>query len=145
MKKLGIALATLFGICLAYVVIHGVAIEVGQEIVILHKPVGDGEVVESRLWIVDGDGRTWLHHGYADSPWIQEIQQDPIVVVERGGETRRYRAVPDPTADPEVHRLLREKYGFADRLVRFWAGTDTETGFATRDTCQAVPVRLEAS
>jgi hypothetical protein len=56
---------------------------------------------------------------------------------------REYRALPDRAADPEVHRLLREKYGAADRLVRFWAGTDTETGFATRRTCNAVPVRLE--
>lgn len=143
MRKLGIALAAFLGICLSYVVIHGAAIEVGREIVVLHKPAGDGEVVEARLWIVDEGGRTWLHHGYADSRWIREIQTDPVVVMKRDGEERRYRATADPTADPQVHRLLREKYGFADRLVRFWAGTDTETGFATRDTCRAVPVRLE--
>jgi hypothetical protein len=45
--------------------------------------------------------------------------------------------------DARVHALLREKYGVGDRLVRFWAGTEAESGFATRATGQAVPVRLE--
>jgi hypothetical protein len=143
MKRLAIGAAVILGLIGAYVVSHLALIEIGQEIVVLHKWTGDGEQSRPRLWIVDDGDRTWLHHGYADTPWIVHLEDDPIVEVERDGETRRYRATPDPAADPKVHRLLRDKYGAADRLVRFWAGTDTERGVATGATCVAIPVRLE--
>lgn len=144
MKALLVLVASLIGLCLAYVIIHLALIEVGQEIVVLHKHEGGGQISRARLWIV-GEGETaWLHHGYPDSAWIQRLEVDPVLEIERDGEVRRFRARPDPAADPQVHRLMREKYGFADRLVRFWAGTDTKRGFATRTTCTAVPVRLAA-
>lgn len=143
LRILWVALALLIGVPLAYAAIHLALIEVGQEIAVLHKPAPDGTTPRTRLWIVDAGERSWLHHGYADSHWIRRLETDPVVTLERGGETRRYRARPDPAADPEVHRLLRAKYGFADRLVRFWAGSDSEAGVATGATCRAVPVRLE--
>jgi hypothetical protein len=143
MRALLIFAASLVGVCIAYVVVHLALIEVGQEIVVLHKYKGDAAPSRARLWIVDEGESTWLHHGYADSAWIQRLQSDPVVEIERDGETRRFRAQADPASDPTVHRLLREKYGLADRLVRFWAGTDTQEGFATGSLCTAVPVRLE--
>jgi hypothetical protein len=143
LKKLLVGLGILAGICVAYIAIHLALIEIGKDIVVLHKPTGDGSLTRARLWIVEEGGRTWLHHGYADSAWIQALETDPVVAIERGGETLKYRATPDPAADPQVHRLLRKKYGLADRLVRFWAGTDTDPGVATGGTCRAVPVRLE--
>ena len=144
MRTLLIVVGGLVGLVALYAIIHLALIEVGQEIVVLHKRSLDGATSRSRLWIVDEGGRSWLHHGYADSGWIRRLESDPIVEIERDGRTRRYRATPDPEADAKVHRLLRAKYGVADRLVRFWAGTDTQAGFATRATCKATPVRLEA-
>lgn len=144
MKKLGIALAILLGIPLTYVLIHLALIEVGQEIVVLHKWKGEGEMSRSRLWIVGDGEREWLHHGYADAPWILHLETDRIVEIDRDGETHRYRAFPDRKEEAKIHRLLREKYGVADVLVRFWAGTDTEKGIATGEVCAAVPMRLEA-
>jgi hypothetical protein len=143
MKVVVSALAAVLGLFLLYAAVHLTLIEVGQEIVVLHKPNPEGPPSRARLWIVDGGGHTWLHHGYAGSYWIQRLAEDPVVKIERGGETLEYRATPDTASDPEVHRLMREKYGFADRLVRFWSGTNTEAGFATRRLCDAVPVRLE--
>lgn len=143
MRKLFISVGIIAGLVLAYMIVHLALIEVGQEIVILHKQAADGTIREARLWIVDDVGTSWLHHGYADDGWIHRLETDPIIEIERGGELRRYRAQPDPAADPNVHRLLREKYGAADRLVRFWAGTDIAAGFATGEPCTAVPVRLE--
>jgi hypothetical protein len=137
------ALAILLGVFVAYAATHLALIELGQEIVVLHKPTAEGEPTRARLWIVDGDGHSWLHHGYAGSYWIQRLQANPIVTIERGGEAREYRATPDTAADPQIHALMREKYGLADRLVRFWSGTHAEAGFATRRNCDAVPVRLE--
>jgi hypothetical protein len=143
LRALAIGAAILVGICVTYAAAHLALIEIGREIVLLHKQTEDGEPRTTRLWIVDEGERTWLHHGHPDSFWIRRLEAEPIVEVERGGELRKYRAVPDPGAEPNVHRLLRAKYGVADRLVRFWVGTDVQQGFVTRETCTAVPVRLE--
>lgn len=143
MKRLLTVLGILVALCVAYVVTHLALIEIGQEIVTLYKPTGEDSFREARLWIVDGDGSTWLHHGYADSDWIVRLGNDPIVKIRRDGELREYHGHPDRAADARVHQLLREKYGAADRLVRFWAGSDSEKGVATGATCQALPVRLD--
>ena len=63
--------------------------------------------------------------------WAKRFEAKPIVEVEREGRTRRYRATPVPGPHPEVHRLLREKYGIADRWVRF-IGPDGDTVLAVR-------------
>jgi hypothetical protein len=144
MKKLGIGLGVVVGVLLTYVLVHVALIEIGQEVVVLHKWKGEGEMSLSRLWIVGDGEHEWLHHADADSPWIHRLDVDRILVIDRDGAAHRYRAFPDPEAEAKVHRMLREKYGVADVLVRFWVGTDTETGFATGEMCPAIPVRLEA-
>lgn len=143
MKTVAVIIGIPVGLCIAYAGVHLALIEIGKEIAVLHRWEPDGETTRARLWIVDSGATAWLHHGYPDTPWIRRLETDPVITVERGGQTRRYRATPMPEADAEVHRLLRAKYGFADRLVRFWAGTDSEEGFLTGETCTAVPVRLE--
>lgn len=143
MRTIGIALGILLGIPVAYAAFHMALIEIGQDVVVLHKWKGPGKTSRSRLWIVSDGEHQWIHHGYADSPWIRHLAVDPIVEIERHGKVYRYRGTPDPAADPKVHRLLRAKYGFADVLVRFWAGTDSQVGVATRKTCTAIPMRLD--
>jgi hypothetical protein len=143
MKKLAIIIVVIAGVFAAYVLMHLALIEIGQEVVVVHKRSSDGSVHRARLWIVDAGDYAWLHHGYSDDDWVRHLEVQPILEIERGGQALKYRAVPDAAADPKVHQLLRQKYGFADRLVRFWAGTDTEKGLATGTTCTAIPVRLE--
>ncbi len=143
MKRLLVIVGIVVSSVIGYAAIHLAVIEVGREIVVVHRRTPDGEVSPARLWIVDDGEVAWVHNGDADTPWIRHLADEPILEIERGGETLRFRGIPDRSADPRVHRLLREKYGAADRLVRFWAGTDTETGVVTGDTCRAVPVRLE--
>lgn len=144
MKKLAIGMGCLLAVVFGYVLIHLAMIEIGQEIAVLHKETEGGAPEMTRLWIVDEGGETWLHHGDSNSFWIQRLETEPELVVERDGEARRYRASADTEVHAKVHRLLREKYGTADRLVRFWAGTDAEPGVATGEICPAPPVRLEA-
>jgi hypothetical protein len=119
----------------AYALAHLALIELGREVVVLHKWTPGGTVHKARLWIVDDGRYSWLHHGYPDSEWIRRLETDAVVTIERGGRARRYRAMPDPESHARVHELLREKYGIADRWVRF------VTGGTAR--CSAVPVRLE--
>jgi hypothetical protein len=137
MRRIVLAAAIVLGLFLAYSVAHLALIELGREVVTLHKWTPGGTTRPTRLWIVDDGATAWFHHGYSESPWIARLEQDPVVTVERGGFARTYRAAPDPSSHDRVHELLREKYGIADLWVRFITGGT--------DDCQAVPVRLEAT
>jgi hypothetical protein len=121
-------------VVLAAVVVlsHLALIEVGREVVTLRTPDPDGGWKETRLWIVDdGDGAAWLHS--AGASWARRFEGDPIVEVKRNGATKRYKAHPVPGPHPRIDALLREKYGMADRWVRFVAPCGDDT----------LPVRLE--
>ena len=129
MKRVAIVLAATFGLCVAYGVAHWALIELGREVITLRTENLDGTWLETRLWIVDDGTSSWLHGG--DSSWMRNLGARPIVEIERGGETHRYRAEPVPGPHPRVHELLRAKYGVADRWVRF-VGPDNESTMAVR-------------
>jgi len=131
MRGTVIVLAAAFALCVAYVAAHWALIELGREVIVLRTENAGGDWLESRLWIVDDGASSWLHGG--DSAWMRNLKARPIVELERGGETHRYRAYAVPGPHPEIHELLRAKYGLADRWVRF-VGPDNEV---------TMPVRLE--
>ena len=131
MRPLAIALGAIVGLCMAYVLAHWALIEVGREVITLRTQEPDGGWLETRLWIVDDGKISWMHGG--DSRWMHNLKAHPIVEIERGGETHRYRAQQVPGPHPRIHELLRAKYGVADRWVRF-IGPDSES---------TAPVRLE--
>lgn len=122
----------ILGFGLAYALAHCALIEVGREVIVLHTENEDGTWLESRLWIVDDGPFSWLH-GDARSRWERNLAARPIVEVTRSGETHRYRATPVPGPHQKIDALLREKYGVADRWVRFVAS----------DRASTTPVRLE--
>jgi hypothetical protein len=121
--------AILFVIAMVFVLGHLALIEIGREVATLRTQRADGTWQETRLWIVDDGASSFLHSGGAD--WSKRFVGSPIVEVERGGEIRRYRAHAVPGPHPRVHQLLREKYGIADRWVRF-IGPDNEETLAVR-------------
>ncbi len=124
MKRVLRATAMLLAICALAGLGHLAVIEIGREVVTLRTQRSDGTWQASRFWAVDDAGSLWLHS--AGDDWLPRFA-NPVVEVERGdGETRRYRATPLPGAHPRIHVLLREKYGSADRWVRF-IGPDDET------------------
>ncbi len=131
MKRLLIAAIALVALCAVLVLCHLALIEVGREVVTLRTRSPDGVWKESRLWIVDDAGVSWLHS--AGAKWLRRFDGDPVVELKRGGEIRRYRAHAVPGPHPHIDQLLREKYGIADRWVRFIAPCGKDT----------VPVRLE--
>jgi hypothetical protein len=144
-KQLAIVGAIVVGVCLAYVLAHLALIEVGREVVVVHEPAPGGVVHKARLWIVDEGRYSWIHPGSPNAKWwIQHMDANPIVEIDRGGETRQYRALADPDAHARVHQLLRQKYGLADWWVRFLAGADTRSGLITGgEPCKTIPIRLE--
>jgi len=144
MRRVIIVLVVVVLIFAAVVAGQFALIEIGHEVVVVHEPTPAGGVKRARLWIVDEGGHSWIHPGNANAQWwVSHIDAHSIVDVEREGKVRTYRASADPAADPEVHRLLRAKYGVADRWDRFPTGTDTQKGFLTGRTCTTVPVRLD--
>jgi hypothetical protein len=132
MKRFLVVFAAVVGLCVAYAIAHWALIETGNEVIVLRTEEPDGGWLETRLWIVDDGGISWLH-GDGRSRWMRNLEARPIVEVIRGGGTRRYRATPVPGPHPQLHELLRAKYGVADRWVRF-VGPDKES---------TTPVRLE--
>ena len=132
MRKGLLVLAAAAVLVLAYVLAHGALIETGGEVIVLRTQEADGTWHETRLWIVDDAGFSWLH-GNRGSRWVDNLEARPLVEVVRGGEMQRYRATQVPGPHPRVHDLLRAKYGVADRWVRF----------VGRDSDSTVPVRLE--
>ena len=111
-----------------------IASERGEEIVTLTTFEIHGVAVETRLWVVESEGATWLRAGVPTSGWLRRIEQRPEVEVERAGRRSRYRAVPvrEPEARDRIHSLMRAKYGFADRWISL-----------IRDSRASVAVRLE--
>jgi hypothetical protein len=124
--------AVLVLLAIAYVIAHLTLIETGREVVVLRTEEDGGAWLETRLWIVDDAGVSWLH-GNRGSEWMQNLEEHPVVELDRGGERRRYRATPVPGPHPRIHELLRAKYGLADRWVRF-VGPDGES---------TTPIRLD--
>jgi len=124
-RRGALAVAVLAAVAAALVLGHLALIEVGREVVTLRTERPDGSWQETRLWIVDDGASSWLHS--AGAQWRERFAGDPVVELERAGETRRYRAHAVPGSDPRVHELLREKYGVADRWVRFVGPDGPET------------------
>jgi hypothetical protein len=129
MRRLLIGTAILVAVAALVVLGHLAFIEIGREVVTLRTPRPDGTWQATRLWIVDDGGSAWLHSG--GRTWAKRFEGDPVVEVEREGRILRYRAHAVPGPHPRVHELLREKYGLADRWVRF-IGADNETTLAVR-------------
>ena len=130
--------------CIIYVLAHLALIEVGREVVVVHEPTPAGTTHKARLWIVDQGFWSWIHPGNANSQWwVEHMDANSYVEIERGGQTRRYHAVADPGSHATVHQLLRAKYGIADVWVRFLFGSDTRRGLITRIYCNTTPIRLE--
>jgi hypothetical protein len=131
LKRLLLAIGIVIVLGLTLVVCHLALIEIGREVVTLRTPTPDGGERKTRLWIVDDVDGAWLHS--AGRHWLKRFEGDPLVEVDRGGETGIYRAHAVPGPHPRIDQLLRKKYGFADRWVRFLAPCGEDT----------VPVHLE--
>jgi hypothetical protein len=122
-----LALAAAFGAVTWY------ALE-GQEVVVLRTRAPDGGFQETRVWIADADGFSFIEAATPDRPWYQSVRMYPEVEVVRAGQARRYRAVPEPgsVGKARIRSLLRAKYGWAD----WWVGL-------IQDTSDSILVRLE--
>ena len=134
MNRLGVVVRLSGGLGALVVIVfllQIVASEVG-EVVILTTVDATGEPKETRLWVVDLDGSTWLRSGSPQSGWSIRLKANPMIQVERGGQAYGYRGVLVPERRDEVNDLVREKYGWSDAYISLLFSRD-----------DAVPVRLD--
>jgi hypothetical protein len=125
MRRLLLVGTGLLAIVILVVGAHMALIEVGRDVITLRTQRPDGSWQSTRLWIVDDGPVAWLHSGGA--AWQARFANDPIVEVVRSGHVVRYRAHAVPGPHPRVDALLRQKYGIADRWVRFIAPDNADT------------------
>jgi hypothetical protein len=88
------------------------------ETVILRTTDAAGAKHETRLWIVDHAGSSWLRSAQ-DHGWFQRLQANPQVELRRDGRWTSFRAVTSEARSDRLllNRLFAEKYGFADALI----------------------------
>lgn len=101
------------------------------EVVTLHTREG-GEWKTTPLWIVDVGTGEFLRAGNPESGWVLRYRADPSARLERRGELADVTLAEEPGMNPEVTRLMAEKYGWADDFVGLMAG----------DRSQALPLRV---
>jgi hypothetical protein len=106
----------------------------GREVVVLRTHTADGTTRETRAWIADDQGASWIEAAVPERPFLQDLVARQEVEVERGGVVGRYRsaAMPNPDGHAHIRQLLAQRYGWAD----CWVGLLT-------DTTRSVEVRLD--
>ena len=76
------------------------------EVVVLRTNDAAGGVRETRLWVVEHAGRSWLRAGNAGTGWFVRLQADPDAEIVRSGETLPVRAVPVPEERDRINDLM---------------------------------------
>ena len=118
-------------VLLILVAIERVAGETG-EVVVLRTFDDAGAVQETRVWVVEHDGRPWVRAGNAALGWFQRLHARPDIELVRDGQSFAVRAVSVPEARHAINERMNEKYGWRDDYICF---------FFSRD--QKIPVRLD--
>lgn len=116
LKWLGWTLGALVLLVAAVAGLERYAAESG-EVVVLHARDATGEVVTTRLWVVDHDGHQYLRVGADGSGWYSRLTANPDIELARGGAPEPYRAVPEPAASEVVNDLMQAKYGWRDSFI----------------------------
>ncbi len=130
MKFVGKLLGVIVAAFVLLMVVQWIASESG-EVVVLSTASPDGSTHQTRLWVVEHDGSSWLRSGSPQAGWFARLQCHPEVSVERNGAGFTATAAPDATERTAVNKLMREKYGWADQFIALMFGRD-----------DAIPVRL---
>lgn len=118
MKRVLVVVAAVLAIPLLAFLVQGIASESG-EVVVVHTQDGAGNPHETRLWIVDDEGASWLRAGSAAAGWFARIEGQPEIEVVRRDETLLVRGVAEPARRQRTNELMREKYGWADVYISF--------------------------
>lgn len=92
------------------------------EVVQLHAPDDSGEMVTTRLWIVDDEGYPYLRSTDINAGWAARALAAPIFELTRNGNRQHYRAQPRTDKRDRINSLMRTKYTWGDRVIELMVG-----------------------
>lgn len=117
----------LLGVVVLLGILQVVAAE-GIEVVVIHTVDEAGEPHETRIWILEDEGRTYVRGGAGG--WTSRATATPEVVIERGDERLEVLGVlqTDDGVRRRVNRLFREKYGWRDAFISMLIGDPAREG-----------------
>lgn len=106
----------------------------GPEVVVLTTRMQDGGLRNTRVWVADAEGASWVEAATPEREFYADIQRNPTVSLERNGESRPYiaKTFAGPEGHEKIRSLLREKYGWADWWLQ-----------QVVDTSHSIAVRLD--
>lgn len=87
------------------------------EVVELHTTDPAGETVTTRLWVVDHEGTPYLRVGGDGSGWYSRLTENVEIRMTRGGETKTYKAVPEPDKSAAINDLMQAKYTWGESVI----------------------------
>jgi hypothetical protein len=87
------------------------------EVVEMHTLDEQGELMSTRLWIVDDDELQYLRSNNGTSLWFRRIQENPSFEVTRNGTTVVYTAELRREKRDRINALMHEKYTWGDSLI----------------------------
>ena len=124
-KFVKIVLFCVAGLLIVVIAILGITQIASErvEVVELHVADASGEMVTTRLWMVDDDGFQYLRTGADGSGWYSRIEASSSIELTRNGETRRYTTEDRPEKSELRNQLMREKYTWGDQVVGVVAGS----------------------
>ena len=86
------------------------------EVVTLHTLDAAGEARDTRIWVLDHEGRAYIRAS-PGSGWHARLAARPTFELTRGGVRRTYSAVERPELRDTLNTLFREKYGWGDSFI----------------------------
>jgi F420H(2)-dependent quinone reductase len=91
------------------------------EVVALRTLDSEGHPHDTKLWIVDYQGRPWVRAARPKLGWVERIRANPRVELVRGGKTEAYTAeiVESPDEKRAIDAAVSAKYGWVDRWYEF--------------------------
>ncbi len=97
----------------------------GERVPVIVTIDADGDLRETRLWLVVVDGGGFIRTG--DTRWFRNLELDPEALLRIRDRAYRVRAeqVIDAALRGRVMHAFRDKYGWQDRLLG-WFGSPSD-------------------
>jgi hypothetical protein len=88
-----------------------------MEVVVLRTQDAKGIAHDTKLWIVEREGRPWVRGARPNLGWLERIRHNPRVEVVRDGAVLPFQAVIIDSADAEraIDDAMNAKYGWIER------------------------------
>lgn len=109
----------------------------GPEVAVLHTRSPTGEPRRTRTWIAQDGGDLLVEAANPERPFLLDLRRRPQLDVDTdsGRHHCRGEVLPNPGGHQRVRRLLRQRYGWADWWIAWFA--DTRGSLAVRLVCDS--------